>query len=196
MFITGCVFLGIFALFSGTHLFFCYVENEKLRKITKTFCLALLSIASFFFLYDHPFIYLGALMGMIGDYFLLKKNHLVAFVLGVLFFFIGTINVHAIDLNLINTVRENEINSAGNLNSSTNNNTQTNSINLSGNGSLISNSTGLNNTQFELPSTNVSNVIGTESESLSIGNILNILLIVVGVLLVFLGIAIIIRINR
>lgn len=89
MFITGCVFLGIFALFSGTHLFFCYVENEKLRKITKTFCLALLSTASFFFLYDHPFIYLGALMGMIGDYFLLKKNHLVAFVLGVLFFFIG-----------------------------------------------------------------------------------------------------------
>src|SRR5699024_9923717 len=117
-------------------------------------------------------------------------------ILFVLFFFIGTINVHAIDLNLINTVRENEINSAGNLNSSTNNNTQTNSINLSGNGSLISNSTGLNNTQFELPSTNVSNVIGTESESLSIGNILNILLIVVGVLLVFLGIAIIIRINR
>ena len=67
MFITGCVFLGIFALFSGTHLFFCYVENEKLRKITKTFCLALLSIASFFFLYDHPFIYLGALMGMIKE---------------------------------------------------------------------------------------------------------------------------------
>lgn len=125
-----------------------------------------------------------------------KTNVIITLILFVLFFFIGTINVHAIDLNLINTVRENEINSAGNLNSSTNNNTQTNSINLSGNGSLISNSTGLNNTQFELPSTNVTNVIGTESESLSIGNILNILLIVVGVLLVFLGIAIIIRINR
>ena len=72
--ITGYVFLGIFFSFSVFHLVVCFFENEKLRKITKIFCLVLLAIAACFLAYRHPLIYVGAILGAVGDYFLLKKN--------------------------------------------------------------------------------------------------------------------------
>lgn len=87
--ITGYVFLGIFFSFSIFHLIVCFIEKEKLRKITKIFCLVLLAIAACFLAYRHPLIYVGAILGAVGDYFLLKKNHLLSFVFGVISFFIG-----------------------------------------------------------------------------------------------------------
>ncbi len=89
MLITGYVFLGLFILSFLAHLYFCFFEKEKLRQITKIIPVFLLAIMALFFLYDHPLIYFGALLGAAGDYFLIKKNHHISFFIGTILFFVG-----------------------------------------------------------------------------------------------------------
>lgn len=121
----------------------------------------------------------------------MKKNHLIVITLIIfLFIALGAQSVYAIDLNLINSIRENEVDSAENLSLNTSNTNTT-----IGNTTVNDNSSYSNSTS-NLPSTSVSNVTSTTDGTLTIENILNILLVVVGVLLILLGIAIMIRMNR
>ena len=122
-------------------------------------------------------------------------------------------SVYAIDLDLINSVRQNEIISAENLILDDNNVTQqnvttatdTNTVDNTIVNNVVSN-TVLDNTTAKpqvneventlAPTTTVTTNYNTSSNTLSIGNILSILLIVVGFLLLLLGIAILIRMKR
>lgn len=124
----------------------------------------------------------------------MKKNLLLALILVIfLFVLFGIQSVYAIDLNLINSIQENEISISENLSLNTNT-SNFNSIVNSNSSAESNNPTEYNNSI--LPSASVSNVTNTTDGSLTIGNILNILLVVVGVLLILLGIAILIRMNR
>lgn len=131
----------------------------------------------------------------------MKKTCFILFAF-ILFVIFSIQNVYAIDLNLINSVRENEIESAENLTLDTRVNNTTNdtydddeTLN-----NTYDNATDdeITNNSDTLPSTNtnVSNVTSAADGTLTIANILNILLVVVGFLLILLGIAILIRINR
>ena len=83
------VFLGLFLIASIVHLVFCFLEKEKLRKITKPFPLALLFFALVFAMPTHPLIYLGSLLCLAGDVALLRKHKVWWFSFGLIFFLIG-----------------------------------------------------------------------------------------------------------
>lgn len=122
------------------------------------------------------------------------------------------VNAYALDMNLINSIRENEMESfAENLytnsfSNSTNSNspgieidlTQNSSNNANTNTSTNTNSANANNfSNTPIYSNSISSVIDSATDSeLSMANILNILLLVVGVLLILLGIAIIIKMKK
>lgn len=124
------------------------------------------------------------------------------------------VNAYALDMNLINSIRENEMESfAENLytnsfSNSTNSNspgieidlTQNSSNNANTNTSTSTNSNSANANNFSntpIYSNSISSVIDSATDSeLSMANILNILLLVVGVLLILLGIAIIIKMKK
>ena len=117
-------------------------------------------------------------------------------------------------MNLINSIRENEMESfAENLytnsfSNSTNSNSpgieidltqnSSNNANTNTNTSTNSNSANANNfSNTPIYSNSISSVIDSATDSeLSMANILNILLLVVGVLLILLGIAIIIKMKK
>ncbi len=124
------------------------------------------------------------------------------------------VNAYALDMNLINSIRENEMESfAENLytnsfSNSTNSNSpgieidltqnSSNNANTNTNTSTNSNSANANNfSNTPIYSNSISSVIDSATDSeLSMANILNILLLVVGVLLILLGIAIIIKMKK
>jgi uncharacterized membrane protein YhhN len=85
------VFLGLFVAISVVHLIFCFRENEKLRKISKVFCLLFLAIFAALAAPTHPFIFMGALLGCVGDAFLIRNKDKLFFVIGSLFFISGHI---------------------------------------------------------------------------------------------------------
>jgi len=89
--IASLVFLILFGVISLVHLYFCYKENEKYRAATKPLCLLFLALAAVFYAPREPLIYIGAIMGMIGDIFLLRKKNKFAFFIGMIFFIIGHI---------------------------------------------------------------------------------------------------------
>lgn len=121
-----------------------------------------------------------------------KTCFILITLIAFLFIMSGVQNVYAIDLNLINSVRENEINTAENLSVNTN---AYNTTDIDSNSNFEDEDTAINDDNT-IPTTNVSNVTNTTDGTLTIENILNILLVVVGVLLILLGIAIMIRMNR
>lgn len=82
------IILFFFFLSSIIHLIFCFVENEKLRKITKPFCLAFLTILIIAINYRLWPIYIGTLCGLIGDICLLKKKDMRWFGIGTIFFLV------------------------------------------------------------------------------------------------------------
>src|SRR5574344_2967443 len=83
------VFLSLFCVTSCVHLYFCFVVNEKLRKITKPFCLAFLSIAVTCLIPNYPLVYCALYMGFVGDIFLLFPKKSITFSFGTVSFFIG-----------------------------------------------------------------------------------------------------------
>ncbi len=83
------ILLAIFGIYSIAHLVFCFIENEKLRKITKPFCLVILGIVAVVAAPTHPLIYIGAFLGAIGDVFLINKRSLKSFLTGTAFFIAG-----------------------------------------------------------------------------------------------------------
>lgn len=75
--------------FSVIHLIFAFKEDEHKRKITKPFCLLFLALFALVTLPDHPLIYVGAFLGMIGDLFLINNKDKRLFITGALFFLGG-----------------------------------------------------------------------------------------------------------
>ena len=80
------IFLGLFLLASILQLAFAFIENQRLRRREKIFCMMMLGCAAVFALPNHPLIYIGAFLGMLGDLFVLRKK---TFNLGVVSFFLG-----------------------------------------------------------------------------------------------------------
>lgn len=87
--IAGIVFLSLFAAMSVVHIFFCYREQELLRKITKPFCVLFLGLAAIFFLPNNPLVYIGAFLGVGGDILLIKKENKLCFTAGAVLFIGG-----------------------------------------------------------------------------------------------------------
>ena len=80
------VFVGLFAVASILQLAFAFIENQKLRRKEKILCMMMLGIAAIFAFPTHPLIYIGAFLGMIGDWCVLRKK---TFNIGVVAFFLG-----------------------------------------------------------------------------------------------------------
>lgn len=83
------IFFGLFILSSLIHLVFCFKGREKLRAISKPLPLFFLTLTVLVTLPNHPFIYLGALLGLGGDILLLKNNDKRFFFTGALLFLLG-----------------------------------------------------------------------------------------------------------
>lgn len=93
MLIASIVLMACFAVASAVHLYFCYIENEKARKISKPFTLVFLTPAIFLLVPAYPFIWLFPLLSLIGDIMLIwKKKHKAFFILGFAFFFLAHIS--------------------------------------------------------------------------------------------------------
>ena len=84
--IVSYVFLGLFVVASILQLAFAFIENQKLRRKEKICCMMMLGFAALFAFPNHPLIYIGAFLGMIGDWCVLRKK---TFNIGVLAFFLG-----------------------------------------------------------------------------------------------------------
>ena len=80
------VFVGLFLIASILQLAFAFIENQKLRRKEKVLCMMMLGIAAIFAFPNHPLIYIGAFLGMIGDWCVLRKK---TFNIGVVAFFLG-----------------------------------------------------------------------------------------------------------
>ena len=80
------VFLGLFVIASILQLAFAFIENQRLRRKEKVLCMMMLGIATIFAFPNHPLIYIGAFLGMLGDWCVLRKR---TFNLGVVAFFLG-----------------------------------------------------------------------------------------------------------
>ena len=87
--VAGYVFFAIFLLVSLIHLIFCFYENEKWRKITKCLTTGSLFIALVIAIPAHPLPYIGLFLGLLGDFFLLKKHKVWPFALGLISFLAG-----------------------------------------------------------------------------------------------------------
>jgi uncharacterized membrane protein YhhN len=87
--IVAYVFFGLFCLASLVNLVCGFFEWEKPRKISKPFCLGFLSIAAAFAMPTHPFIFIGALCGFVGDILLIWKSNKFCLGLGCLSFLVG-----------------------------------------------------------------------------------------------------------
>jgi len=90
--LTGVFFylaLGLFLACSLFHLVVAFLEKEKLRKISKPFCLLFLSIAAILAVPHYPMLYIAALAGFVGDIILIWKDNKVCVGLGVVSFWIG-----------------------------------------------------------------------------------------------------------
>lgn len=84
--VASYVFFGLFLLFGIVHLVFCFLEMERMRKISKCFPTLFLAIAATIAVPTSPLVYVGAFLGVLGDLFLIKKHKVWPFVLGMLSF--------------------------------------------------------------------------------------------------------------
>ena len=84
------VFIALFAISSFVHLAFCFLENEKMRAITKCFPLVFLAVAAFVGFPNVPMLGIALICGAIGDAVLLrKKDRGVLLLLGAMFFMVN-----------------------------------------------------------------------------------------------------------
>src|SRR5574344_631760 len=90
-FILFVVFMSLFALASLFNLYAGFVEHEKLRRISKPFCLLFLAMATIFASPSSYLIYIGALFGALGDLLLIWKDNKVCLLTGLISFLSGHI---------------------------------------------------------------------------------------------------------
>lgn len=88
--VISIVFFGVFLIISFVEIVVAFNEKEKLRKTIKPFCLLFLGLTALTLLPDHPLIYIGAFVGMIGDMFLIWKKPRI-FMMGTAAFLAGHI---------------------------------------------------------------------------------------------------------
>lgn len=87
--IGALIFFILFVIVSLIELILAFNEVEKWRKIVKPFSLLLLAISALIALPSHPLIYIGALLGMVGDIFLIFVHKRKLFILGTISFLLG-----------------------------------------------------------------------------------------------------------
>ena len=87
--VPSIVLLVLVLISSVIHLYFCWVENEKLRKITKAFPIVFLTAAIFIAVPKYPLIWLFPLLSLFGDIALLFKKKSIFFFLIAFIFFLG-----------------------------------------------------------------------------------------------------------
>ena len=80
------IFLGLFFVATVLQLAFAFIENQKLRRKEKILCMMMLGFAAVFAFPNQPLIYIGAFLGMIGDWCVLRKK---TFNVGIVAFFLG-----------------------------------------------------------------------------------------------------------
>ena len=80
------IFLGLFLVASILQFVFAFTENQRFRRKEKFACMLMLGVAAIFALPNHPLIYVGAFLAMLGDVFVLRKK---TFTLGVVCFFLS-----------------------------------------------------------------------------------------------------------
>ncbi|MDY0214040.1 MAG: lysoplasmalogenase family protein [Bacilli bacterium] len=83
------IFFCLFVLISFAELILAFNELEKGRMILKPFSLFFLALSALFALPNHPLIYIGATLGMIGDIFLIFVKKKKLFILGTVSFLLG-----------------------------------------------------------------------------------------------------------
>jgi uncharacterized membrane protein YhhN len=101
MSLPGIIFFALFVLASVVNVTAGFLEQEKLRKISKPFCLFFLSLAVIFFVPAEPLIYIGAICGLIGDIILLNKDSKISVGLGSGVFLVGHVLYISEALSLI-----------------------------------------------------------------------------------------------
>ncbi len=82
------IFIGCFIVSSLFHLIVSFLEKNKLRRISKPFCLLFLGLSALCVRPTAWFLYVAAFLGAIGDLFLIKKDKL-HLVIGCMSFFLG-----------------------------------------------------------------------------------------------------------
>lgn len=82
------IVFGIFVICAIIQLVFAFLEKEKYRRIEKPLCLLTLAVFSLVCLPNKPLIYVGAILGMIGDILVIVKDKKY-FSFGVFSFFLG-----------------------------------------------------------------------------------------------------------
>lgn len=87
--IVALVFFTIFVLVSLVELVLAFHEMEKWRKIVKPFSLLFLAFSALIALPSHPLIFIGAILGMVGDVFLIFVKKRKLFILGTISFLLG-----------------------------------------------------------------------------------------------------------
>lgn len=76
------IFIELYIIASSLNLYFCYIEDEKKRKLSKPFCLFFLSLFALVTSFNSPLIYIATFTALIGDLLMLKKKNNIFFVLG------------------------------------------------------------------------------------------------------------------
>jgi hypothetical protein len=69
------IFFALFLVAGAFEIYFSYNENEKYRMIFKCPCSFLLAISLIFLEPRQPLVYVGVLIGCVGDYFLLFRRN-------------------------------------------------------------------------------------------------------------------------
>lgn len=83
------VFIALFAAFSLTNVIAAFFEKEKLRHITKPFCLLFLGASIISASPDFWMLGLGCFFGSLGDLLLIYKEKKVLLLGGLVSFFVG-----------------------------------------------------------------------------------------------------------
>lgn len=88
-FVSFLVFCALFGIFSVVNILAGFFEKEKLRRISKPFCLVFLGVAATIALPEYYLIYIGCFLGSIGDFLLLYKSNKICLVSGLSSFLLG-----------------------------------------------------------------------------------------------------------
>jgi uncharacterized membrane protein YhhN len=93
--------IGLFAVASVINVIAGFFEQDRIRKLTKPFCMLFLGSAAAVAVPFYPLIYVGAFMGMIGDVFLIFKKNQKMVIVGILAFYLGHLCYFAAMLSLL-----------------------------------------------------------------------------------------------
>lgn len=85
------VFLCLYGLSSAANLIFCFLENEKLRKASKPFCLLTLLLFALLYDYSNIWLCLSLSLAWLGDILFIFKKKKTFVVVGIFAFLLAHI---------------------------------------------------------------------------------------------------------